>query len=59
MERFAINDLAETILSAPAWARIGITALNERLRQEAAIELARTIRGDDIRPDPAQLALNI
>ena len=59
MERVALHILAQTILAAPAWARVGITAPSERLRQEAALELARTICGDDARPDPAQLALNL
>jgi hypothetical protein len=59
MERVATHHLAETILSAPAWARVGITAPNERLRQEAALELARTIRGEDQDDDPRQLVLTL
>ena len=35
--------LARLILEAPAWARLGITAPKESLRQHAAEELARTI----------------
>ena len=55
MERVA-PEVAETILSAPAWARVGITAQSERLRQEAALELARSILGEEGQcDDPAQL----
>ena len=32
--------LASMVLSAPGWVRVGITAPSERLRQEAALELA-------------------
>lgn len=57
MERVA-PEIADTILSAPAWARVGITAPSERLRQEAALELARSILGEEgHREDPAQLRL--
>lgn len=59
MERFAPAQLAETILSAPAWARVGITAPNERLREEAALELARAILADPGATDPRQLALTL
>jgi hypothetical protein len=37
------TSLAHTLLTAPAWARVGLTAPNERLREEAAAELAETI----------------
>ena len=37
------SSLAQTILQAPGWARIGLTAPNERLRAKAAAELAETI----------------
>ena len=54
--------IAQTILRAPGWVRVGITAPNERLRDEAACELARAIlddlgeqRGDA--PDGDQLNL--
>jgi hypothetical protein len=59
MERVAPDQLAETILSAPAWARVGITAPDERMREEAALELARSILGEDHRDDPRQLALTL
>ena len=35
--------LAQTILQAPAWARVGLTAPSERLREDAAAELAQTV----------------
>ena len=37
--------LASMILTAPGWCRVGITAPIERIRQEAALELATTIMG--------------
>lgn len=30
-------------LNAPGWARVALTAPNERLREQAAVELAQTI----------------
>lgn len=57
MSRVEPVELAATILSAPAWARVGITAPNERLREEAALELARSILEEDRHEDPAQLRL--
>lgn len=35
--------LASMILTAPGWVRVGITAPVERIRQEAALELATVI----------------
>lgn len=53
--------LAQTILTAPAWARVGITAPNERLREQAAEELALAIVARLERPervyDARQMAL--
>ncbi|MDC7810106.1 DUF6771 family protein [Sphingomonas koreensis] len=47
MERFAPEPsrtaISAAILDAPGWARIGITMPNDRLRAEAAEELARVI----------------
>lgn len=37
--------LAHTLLTAPAWARVGLTTPSERLREAAAAELADTIIG--------------
>lgn len=35
--------LAQSLLNAPGWARVALTAPNERLREQAAVELAQTI----------------
>ncbi|WP_370175272.1 DUF6771 family protein [Sphingobium abikonense] len=35
--------LAQSLLNAPGWARVALTAPNERLRAQAAVELAQTI----------------
>ncbi|MBO9579661.1 MAG: hypothetical protein J7498_02070 [Sphingobium sp.] len=35
--------LAQSLLHAPAWARVGLTAPSERLREQAAVELAQSI----------------
>lgn len=35
--------IAQAILAAPGWARVGITAPAERLREDAARELARAV----------------
>ena len=45
MSDSASAHLAHTILQAPAWARVGITAPNERLREQAAAELAQAVLG--------------
>lgn len=39
---------ASPILSAPGWVRKGITAPTERLREEAALELAKIMLNDDV-----------
>ena len=53
------DSIAEAILTAPGWARVGITAPNERLRQDAALELARVITSEQpqVEVDDAQLNL--
>ena len=47
MARFAMltpdADIAASILKAPGWARVGITMPDERMRERAAVELARSI----------------
>jgi hypothetical protein len=43
MERIDPQQLSELILAAPAWARVGITMPDERMRKRAAQELAATI----------------
>lgn len=54
------HTIAEAILAAPGWARVGLTAPAERLREESARELARVILDDDgttYSPDQLTLAL--
>ena len=57
--RIETDTIVQAILSAPGWARIGITAPKERLREEAAQELALAIlvRSQGERPDSGQLNL--
>ncbi|WP_281278051.1 DUF6771 family protein [Novosphingobium umbonatum] len=43
MERIAPTIIAKAILAAPGWARIGISAASEFLREDAAEELARSL----------------
>jgi hypothetical protein len=62
MDRLDENLIAEALLAAPEWARIGLTAPVEHLRQQSARELALAIferadRGPD--PGPDQLALTL
>lgn len=45
------DTIAQAILTAPSWARVGITAPDERIREDAAHELATVILGDERRPD--------
>ncbi len=59
MDKVAPDQLAQAILSAPAWVRLGIAAPGERLRMEAALELARTIIGKDRPEDRDQLCLKL
>ncbi|WP_422059782.1 DUF6771 family protein [Sphingopyxis sp.] len=51
MERLDPARIADTILSAPGWARLGITAPAAHLREDAAHELARVILAElDVSP---------
>lgn len=43
MEQISPSRIADTILAAPGWARIGITAPAPHVRTDAAHELARVI----------------
>ena len=43
MSRIDPQAVAQAILTAPAWARVGITAPSEYLREDAALELAQSI----------------
>jgi len=57
MERVAPNPavMASAILAAPGWARVGITVADERMRERAAQELARSIV-EQLSPAPADAA---
>jgi len=57
MERIDLPQIAHAILSAPGWARVGISAPNERLREEAALELARALVGSERHDSGDQLNL--
>lgn len=46
MERIDPARVAETLLAAPGWARVGLTAPVSHLRVAAAHELARAILED-------------
>jgi hypothetical protein len=56
-----LSSLATALLHAPAWARIGLTAPSDRLREQAAAELAESILDSLTHPmpvnDPRQMAL--
>ena len=43
MERVDTSAVAHAILNAPGWARVGITAPNSCLLEDAALELARVV----------------
>lgn len=63
MDRIDTARVAETILAAPGWARVGITAPTSHIRVEAAFELARAIvesipeHGEPASPDQLGLSL--
>ncbi|WP_319801647.1 DUF6771 family protein [Sphingobium sp. B1D7B] len=61
MEQPSTNDLADALLSAPGWARVGLTAPRDTLRMAAAKELALQIQslmdGEEGVPDPRQASL--
>lgn len=61
MSRFEPAQIAEALLAAPGWARLGITAPAPRLREEAALELARAVLGarEDPEHSPDQLTLSL
>lgn len=52
MERVATSALTAAILAAPAWAHIGLTVRDPRLRERAAQEVAETVL-DHLADDPA------
>lgn len=55
------SSLAQSLLLAPAWARVGLTAPVQRIREQAAAELAQTIigalEGSTAPTDARQMAL--
>lgn len=51
MERIDATRVAETLLAAPGWARVGLTAPKHHLRIEAAHELARAIIAEVVGTD--------
>lgn len=60
MEQPNTDDLANALLTAPGWARVGLTAPREQLRNAAAKELALQIQGvieGHDEPDPRQTTL--
>ncbi|WJS98184.1 DUF6771 family protein [Novosphingobium humi] len=63
MERLDQSLIAEAILQAPGWARIGITAPSPVMREDAAAELARTIleraQAPATAPAPDQIGLGL
>jgi hypothetical protein len=52
MEQIDTNRIAETILAAPGWARVGITAPAPHNRSDAAEELARAVVAAIEKHDP-------
>lgn len=67
MERIAPSRLpaeaiADALLAAPGWARVGLAAPTEHMRQQAAKELAiAVLEGSETGPEvsPDQLALGL
>jgi len=61
MERIDPDLIADALLAAPGWARLGLTERSEHIRRQAARELAVTVAeqvmGQSLAPDPAQLVL--
>lgn len=43
MTRIDEQAIADTLLNAPGWARVGLCAPTVRMREEAARELARAV----------------
>jgi len=61
MERIDADKIAEALLAAPGWARLGLTEPGDHLRRQSARELAMAVVEELCGPapstDPAQLAL--
>ena len=54
MDRIDETALSEALLTAPGWARVGLTAPTAWMRENAARELARVILTELDQPSPAQ-----
>jgi len=62
MTRIDPHALSAILIEAPAWAQVGLTMPDRRLRERAADCLAATIierLADPVSPDPDQMALPI
>ena len=62
MTRIDPHALSAILIEAPAWAQVGLTMPDRRLRERAADCLAATIierLAEPAQPDPDQLALAI
>lgn len=61
MERIDPDQIADALLAAPGWARLGLTEPSEHIRRQAARELAlavlEEIGGESSAADPDQLVL--
>jgi len=60
MERIDPHPIASALLASAGWARVGLTAPSDWLREQAAKELAQTIAdalNQGPEPDPRQLGL--
>jgi hypothetical protein len=55
------STIAQALLTAPGWARVGLTAPGEGLREDAARELARAVLEGRQQPEasPDQLKLSL
>jgi len=62
MERIDPSQIADALLNSAGWARMDLTAPDDRLREQAAKELALMIVGaldPQAEPDPRQLSLAV
>ena len=60
MERLDPQQIASALLTSAGWARVGLTAPNEHLREQAAKELALAVCetiNPSMEPDPRQSSL--
>ena len=56
MEHIDESTMAQALLSAPGWARVGLAAPTEWMREQAAVELARSIL-DQAKADARPMAV--